>query len=94
MAYQRSLAVAAGCLAVLLVGCASSTPDAGARAARQDAQASAPQRAALRLQLASASDDPPLGWYSRHYEVKVACTTLCVAADGGDIAAEFTLALF
>ncbi len=48
----------------------------------------------LRLQLASASDDPPLGWYSRHYEVKVACTTLCVAADGGDIAAEFTLALF
>ena len=48
----------------------------------------------LRLQLASASEDPPLGWYSRHYEVKVACTTLCVAVDGGDIAAEFTLALF
>ena len=54
MAYHRLLAVAAVSLAVLLVGCASSTPDAGARAARQDAQASAPQRAALRLQLASA----------------------------------------
>lgn len=48
----------------------------------------------LRLHLSSASEQPPLGWYSRHYEVKVACTTLCVTADGGDIAAEFTMALF
>jgi Tfp pilus assembly protein PilF len=39
----RSVAARCGrcCLAVLLVGCASSTPDAGARAARHDAQASA-----------------------------------------------------
>ena len=48
----------------------------------------------LRLQLASAREQPPLGWYSRHYEVKVACTTLCVTAEGSDIAAEFTMALF
>ena len=50
MAYQRSLAVAAVCLAVLLVGCASSTSQTVAR----DVQAGAPERAALRLQLASA----------------------------------------
>ena len=50
MAYQRSLAVAAVCLAVLLVGCASSTPQTVAK----DLQSGAPERAALRLQLASA----------------------------------------
>lgn len=50
MAYQRSLAVAAVCLAVLLVGCASSTSQTVAK----DVQAGAPERAALRLQLASA----------------------------------------
>lgn len=48
----------------------------------------------LRLQLSSAREQPPLGWYSLHYEVKVACTTLCVTAEGSDIAAEFTMALF
>ena len=46
MAYQRSLAVAAVCLAVLLVGCAST--------ADKEQAASVEQRAALRLQLASA----------------------------------------
>lgn len=50
--------------------------------------------AALQLQLSSASDDPPLGWYSRHYESKEPCTTLCVSSNGGDIVAEFTIALF
>lgn len=53
MAYQRSLAVAAVCLAVLLVGCASTPVEAGA-ALPQDGQANAGERAALRLQLASA----------------------------------------
>ncbi|MGK5050025.1 type IV pilus biogenesis/stability protein PilW [Janthinobacterium sp. RB2P8] len=52
MAYQRSLAVAAVCLAVLLVGCASASSARRATAAGQDA--SADERAALRLQLASA----------------------------------------
>ncbi|MDN2709049.1 type IV pilus biogenesis/stability protein PilW [Janthinobacterium sp. SUN118] len=50
MAYQRSLAVAAVSLAVLLVGCASTTSGDGG----QDKQASLQERAALRLQLASA----------------------------------------
>ena len=53
MAYQRSLAVAAVCLAVLLVGCASTPVEAGA-ALPQDGQANTGERAALRLQLASA----------------------------------------
>ncbi len=52
MAYHRSLAVAAVSLAVLLVGCASPARDAGA--GRQDAPAGAGERAALRMQLASA----------------------------------------
>jgi len=49
---------------------------------------------ALQLQLSSGSDDPPLGWYSRHYESKVPCTTLCVSSNGADIAAELTITLF